>query len=258
MNRIIARTAVIIAILAILTSASLSPAFADEREASEIVRKMDQLLRGDTAVSRSKMTIINPRWTRTLEMRSWGQGEKHFFIHILAPAREKDITFLKRDNLLYQYMPSAEMRIRITPSMMLQPWMGSDFTNDDLVKESSVVNDYTHKHLGREIIDGRNSYKIECTPKPNAPVVWGKLLLWIDTENNLPLRQEYFDEKDTKIKYMEFKDIIQANDRQIPSQWIMVPLNKEGHKTIYKIESIEFNTPIPDHIFTLRNLEKPR
>ena len=191
-------------------------------------------------------------------MKSWSRGDKLFFIHILTPAREKDITFLKNKNLLYQYLPSAEMRIKITPSMMLQPWMGSDFTNDDLVKESSVVKDYTHRMLGEEKIHGRDAYKIECKAKPDAPVVWGKLILWVDKENTLPMRQEYFDEKGTKIKYMEFTEVVKANDRLIPSRWTMVPLNKKGHKTTYKLSFIEFNVDIPERVFTLRNLEKPR
>lgn len=233
------------------------PCRADEK-ALDIVKKMDQILRGDTLFSVSSMEIITPRWKRTLKMKSWSNGTKQFFIHILAPAREKDITFLKDGNLLYQYLPSAEMRIKITPSMMLQSWMGSDFTNDDLVKESSVVNDYTHRILGSETVAGKDCHKIELVPRPQAPVVWGKLLIWVEKSSFLPVRQEFFGEKGDKIKFMEFSGSYRANDRIIPSEWRMVPLNKEGHATVYRIESAVFNGKISPETFTQNNLIKPR
>ena len=127
---------------------------AEELTALEIVQKMDNLLRGDTSHGTSEMTITKPEWTRTISMENWSLGTEKFFIHITAPPREEGTTFLKDDNLLYQWVPAAEMRIKVTPSMMLQSWMGSDFTNDDLVKESNMTKDYTHTIEGVETVDG--------------------------------------------------------------------------------------------------------
>jgi len=229
-----------------------------EMSATQIIKKCDSLLRGKTSRGESRMNVITPNWERTIDMKYWSDGTEKFFIHIMNPARERGTTFLKAGHLLYQWLPSAEMEIKITPSMMLQSWMGSDFTNDDLVKESSMVKDYTHKLLGKEKIEGAECYKIQCTPKPNAPVVWGKLLMWVETSNMIPRREEFYNEKGALIKRMNFSDIKQTNDRPYPMTWTMVPLNKKGHKTIYRIIKVEFNKRISPQIFTKRNMRKPR
>jgi len=226
--------------------------------ATQIVKKMDDLMRGKTFVGSSDMTVINPDWKRTISMKMWSRGKDYFFIHITAPAREAGTTFLKKNKLLYQWVPSAEMKIKITPSMMLQSWMGSDFTNDDLVKESSMVDDYTHKLLGKEKVEGEECYKIECIPKPAAPVVWGKLILWIRTKNFVPARTYYYDEKGKYLKTLSFTNVKKVNDRLFPMTMMMVPLNKKGHKTIVNYTSAKFNVKINSSIFTLKNLEKPR
>ena len=226
--------------------------------AKEIVKKCDDLLRGKTSHNTADMQIVTPNWKRTISMENWSDGTEKFFIHITGPAREKGTTFLKKGNLLYQWLPSAEMEIKITPSMMLQSWMGSDFTNDDLVKESSMVNDYTHKIISEEKEDGEMCYKIECIPKPDAPVVWGKLIILIRKKDFIPALEEFYNEKGELIKRMKFRDIKKANDRYYPTRWEMIPLNKPGHKTIYKITSMEFNIKINNRIFTKRNMRKPR
>lgn len=229
-----------------------------ELSADDIVKKCDDLLRGKTSSGESAMEIVNPNWQRTITMKYWSKGTKEFFIHITGPAREKDTTFLKKGNLLYQWIPSAEMEIKITPSMMLQSWMGSDFTNDDLVKESSLVNDYTHQALDKESMGGFPCYKIQCNPKPHAPVVWGKLLLWVRIDNFVPVREEFYNEKGELIKVMTFSDVKQTNDRPYPMKWTMIPKNKEGHKTTYTIKAVEFNKEISPVIFTKQNMRKPR
>ncbi|MCD4782452.1 MAG: outer membrane lipoprotein-sorting protein [Candidatus Eremiobacteraeota bacterium] len=226
--------------------------------ATQVVKKMDKLMRGKTSQSDSDMTVINPNWKRTISMKSWSKGTDYFFIHITAPARESGTTFLKKNKLMYQWVPSAEMRIKITPSMMLQAWMGSDFTNDDLVKESSMVKDYTHKFLGKEKVDGVECYKIECLPKPAAPVVWGKLILWIREKNFVPARTNYYDEKGNHIKSLSFTNVKKVNDRMFPMTMTMIPLNKKGHKTIVNYNSIKFNVKLSPSVFTFKNLEKPR
>jgi len=226
--------------------------------AHDIIEKMDDLLRGKTNYSRMKMTIVTPSWKRTLEMDSWARGTDHSFIHILSPARERDTTFLKKGKLLYQYIPSAEMRIKISPSMMMQSWMGSDFTNDDLVRESSVVDDYTHELLPPEKLDGDLCWVIALTPKPDAAVVWGRIVAWVSKRTYLPMREDFFDEKGARVRTMVFGDFRQANDRLYPYTWSLVPLTKEGHRTVLETVDVKFDQPIPDRVFSLKNLEKPR
>lgn len=233
------------------------PAYAD-MSAYDIIKKCDNIMRGKTTIMISDMIVVTPSWIRTISMQSWSQGTEKTFIHITAPAREKDTTFLKDGNLLYQYLPSAEMRIKITPSMMLQSWMGSDFTNDDLVKESSIVDDYMQLMLARETAGGKDCYKIQLNPKPEAAIVWDKVIIWVDSSNFLPVKEEYYNEKGEKVRYMVFSNVQQANDRLFPFKWTMIPLNKTGHSTSLVIKSIRFNVPIEPSVFSLKNLEKPR
>ena len=140
--------------------------------------------------------------------------------------------------------------------MMLQPWMGSDFANDDLVKESSIVNDYEHKILSLEKIGDHLVYKIELLPKPHAPVIWGKILRWIRKNDFVPIREEYYDENGSLIKVLQYTDIEAISDRTIPKVWSMVPVNKTGHSTVIKILDIEYDMSLSDDIFTLNNLKK--
>ncbi|MDD4033648.1 MAG: outer membrane lipoprotein-sorting protein, partial [Bacteroidales bacterium] len=164
---------VLIAVSLIFISLS---GFSQETDIREIVRKSDEKFRGKSSTGTFSMTIQRPSWSRTLSMKSWNLGTEYSLIYVTAPAKEKGQVFLKRNNEMWNWVPSIERMIKIPPSMMMQSWMGSDFTNDDLVKESSIVNDYTHKLIGEETIEGYTCYKIKLIPLEEAPVVWGKVL----------------------------------------------------------------------------------
>ena len=145
----------------------------------------------------------------------WSEGTEKSFILMLAPARDKGVTFLKIGREMWNYIPRINRVIKIPPSMMLQSWMGSDFTNDDLVKESSVVDDYTHEFLGREEEAGFDAYKVALTPKPTAPVVWAKIVEWIRVDDYVPLKAEYYNERGELIRTLVFLDIEEMGGRTI-------------------------------------------
>ena len=149
---------------------------AQELTAKDIVRIADEKNRGETMQGEMSMTIIRPKWERTVSMKSWSKGDKYFMIYITEPAKEKGQVFLKVDKEMWNYVPTISRMIKIPPSMMMQSWMGSDFTNDDLVKQSSIVVDYDHTLLGEENIRGMECYKIELIPHEDAAVVWGKII----------------------------------------------------------------------------------
>ncbi|MCI5132049.1 MAG: outer membrane lipoprotein-sorting protein, partial [Candidatus Electrothrix sp. EH2] len=111
--------------------------------AKEIIKKVEDNLNGKTAEMKITMTVKTKRAERTMKMQSWSVGKDKSFIKILYPGKDKGITFLKMDNSMWQYVPRIEKTIKIPASMMLQSWMGSDFSNDDLVRESSISEDYT-------------------------------------------------------------------------------------------------------------------
>jgi len=179
-------------------------------------------------------------------------------IYITAPAREKGQVFLKRKNELWNWMPSIGRMIKIPPSMMMQSWMGSDFTNDDLLKESSIVNDYVHKFIGSEEIDGYDCYKIELIPKPNAAVVWGKILMWVSKKEYFELKIEFYDETGELINKQFGSEIKKMGDRTIPTKLSIIPVDKEGNETILELIDVEFDKPIPDDFFSKQNMKRVR
>lgn len=170
---------------------------------------------------------------------------------IEAPARDKGIVFLKRNKEVWNWMPSIEKTIKLPPSMMSQSWMGTDFTNDDLVKESSLVSDYIHSFSGDTIIGNRPCYKILLTPKPEAAVVWGKLITCIEKERLVQLHAEFYDDENRLVNTMNGYDIKLIDGRLIPTRFEMIPADKKNQKTEMRYESIQFDRPIVDDFFTV-------
>jgi len=229
-------------------------AAASDMNVDQVVRERDRLIRGDTSKGKYEMQIISPRWKRTLKMDTWSSGNDRSFIVITYPKKDKDTTFLRIKTDMWQYVPSIEKTIKIPPSMMLQSWMGSDFTNDDLVKESSIVNDYTHKFLE----EAKDLYVIESIPKPEAPVVWGKVIQHIDKNTFVPVNDEFYDEDGTLIRKIIYDNVKKLPDRYYPMKWIVEPMTEEkkGHQTIIIIDEVEFNIPVDEGVFGMQALKR--
>jgi outer membrane lipoprotein-sorting protein len=228
------------------------------QSAEEIVRRSEDLLKGETSRGTFRMTIVTPDYTRSMEMESWWVGNSKALIAIKAPRREAGNKTLKVNNELWMYLRNTETTIKIPPSMMLQSWNGSDFTNDDLVRESDLVNDYSMKILGEESIGGEPCWKIELTPKPTAAVVWGKILYSIRKRDYLGARVEYYDEKGSLMRTMEYSDYRTLGGRKIPRKWTMVNNVKKDHRTEFEILDVQFNVQLSDRIFSFQELEKGR
>src|SRR5690606_4965456 len=175
---------------------------AQEWSAEEIIQKSEDNLRGGNSFAEMKMTIVRPDWTRETIMKSWSKGQDLALILITAPARDKGIAYLKRDNEIWNWQPRIERTIKLPPSMMSQSWMGSDFTNDDLVRESSLTSDYNQKLLGTESINDLECYKLELIPLEEAAVVWGRLLMWISKDHFMQVKTEFYDEDGFLINTM--------------------------------------------------------
>ena len=155
-------------------------------------------------------------------------------------------------------LPDIERTIKIPPSMMMDSWMGSDFTNDDLLHESSLSDDYTHSVLALDTVDASPAYVVELKPRPEAPVVWDRILIWVRVSDFIPLQEEYYDQRGRKIRTMYFKDIGPISGRTIPKRFILEPHLKKGQRTEFEILELEFNAKIPDRIFTRQHLERSR
>lgn len=230
---------------------------AQEPSGREILERVERLLWGSTVQGEYEMSITTPRWQRTLALRLWMERPRRSFVRILSPAKEAGIGSLRIGSEMWNYLPSVERVIKIPPSMMLQPWMGSDFTNDDLVKESSILDDYTHQVLGMTTADGQEAYQIEATPKPQAAVVWGRVLYLVRKRDFMPLRQEFFSERGELVRVLSFSEVRSVGARTLPTRWEMRPVAKPGNLTTIVLKDAVFDRPVDEAIFTQRHLQKP-
>lgn len=226
--------------------------------AKEIVAKSYEMVNGKTSKSVMSMTIVRPTWSRTIEMKSWSKGTDYSMVIITAPAKEKGQVFLKRQKEMWNWVPRINRMIKLPPSMMTQSWMGSDFTNDDLVNQASIVKDYTHKILGNEKIAGYDCYKIEMIPNPDAPIVWGKVITWISKDGYMTLKNEYYDEDEELVNLEQASDIKKMGDRTIPTKFTITPKDKEGNQTILEFKEMEFDIEIADDFFSQQKMKTIR
>lgn len=234
------------------------PVWAIDEDAKEIVQTMDKKWRGEYSTQEMTMTIIRPTWERSISMKSWSHGNDYSMIYITAPAKERGQVFLKREKEMWNWVPSIDRMIKLPPSMMMQSWMGSDFTNDDLIRESSIVEDYEHKIIGEEELQGRMCHVIELTPKPEAPVVWGKVIIWITKDDYLQLKIEFYDEDGYLVNTQLLSDIKSIGGRVIPTRMEMIPADEEGKKTVVVIESADYDTKVPQSFFSQQNMKRLR
>lgn len=224
--------------------------------AKEIVQKADDKMRGISSLGEMKMTLVRPTWKREMSMKMWSLGDDYSLIIVTAPARDKGTAFLKRDKEIWNWQPTIERTIKLPPSMMSQSWMGSDFTNDDLVRESSTVDDYAHKLLGSEKIDGRDCYKIELLPKEEAAVVWGRVIVWIDKKDFMQMKVEFYDEDDYLVNTMLGKEVKTLGGKLLPSVLEVIPADKPNQKTVIEYIALEFDKPIKESFFSVQNMKK--
>lgn len=244
----------ILSLLALVLSAIGSYA----QNPSDILLESEKRARGETLKAEMVMQIIRPEWTREMSMKTWGKGTEYALVLVTGPARDKGTANLKREKELWNWMPSIDRSIKLPPSMMSQSWMGSDFTNDDIVREFSIVYDYDHTLLKDSVIEGRDCYKIQLVPKEEAAVVWGKVYLWVDKADYLQLRGEYYDEDGYLINVLQASDIKKFGNRNVPTRIEMIPIEEEGNKTVMIYNSMIFDEPIPDNFFTIQNMKRVR
>lgn len=224
--------------------------------AEEIIRKSEDRIKGKTCQGTFVMTVVTPDYTRRMEMESWWVGNDKALILIKSPKKEAGNKSLKIKNEMWSYLKNTSTTIKLPPSMMLQSWNGSDFTNDDLVRESNLSEDYSQTIAGNDDIEGERCWKIELLPKPTAPVVWGRLVYWVRQSDILPARVDYYDEKGKLMRSMIYTDFKLLGGRKLPGRWTMVNNVKQGHTTSFELVNVEFDVAISDKVFSFRELER--
>lgn len=229
---------------------------ASDPDPAEILDRMEQVMRGNSNEAEMTMKIERPRYEREVSMRSWQYDREHSMIVITAPSRDEGTAYLMRGSDIWNYDPRIDRTTRMPSSMMAQSWMGSDFTNDDLVRDSDIVEDYEHELLRTEEYEGREAYVIEMIPKPDTPIVWGKVTMWVCTQSYIQLRLENYDQRNELANTMKLDQITRFGDREVPARITVIPADKDNERTILTYQHLEFDVDIDEGFFTRRNMQR--
>ena len=223
----------------------------------EIIKKSEDKIRGgEQAYTEIAITIVRPKWTREMKLKSWAKGTNYSMILISAPARDKGSVFLKSEKQVWSYIPKFNRVTKLPPAAMSQSWMGTDLTNDDLVKESSKIEDFRYNLLNDTIIDSLSCYQIELTPNEGANVIWGKIKVYIDKKDFITLRNENYDEDGELVNVLKASEIKMISGVKIATRLEMIPIDKKGNKTIMKINKLDTNQQLDTSFFTKQNMQR--
>ena len=239
----------------------ITPGFAESKgdakpDPDAILRKIDDLWRGDSSWGVITMKVKTAHWERSLTMEIWSEGTERTLVRVLKPLKEKGTATLKVGNEIYNYLPKTDRTIKLTAAMMMGSWMGSHFTNDDLVKENRMSDDYSSKVTFTGLRDGVEVVDITLTPKHEAAVVWGKVIVVVRAGDTQPLSLDYFDEEGQVARRMMLSDHRKISGRLLPVRMRMVPSDKPGEYTEIVYEKLEFDKKIRKGFFSLDQLRR--
>ena len=236
--------------LLILLLVLSSPALA--LDVQSLIREIEQQYSGTSSRARTLMQVKTAHWERTLEMEAWSLERDYFLVRILEPAKERDVATLKRYREVWNYLPKVDRVIKVPPSMMGGSWMGSHITNDDLVKANHIDEDYDLRLLE----ETETHYVVECLPKAEAAVVWGKIVYQVLKSPRVPERVDYYDEEMIRVREIHFDDVQQIGDRIVPLRLTVLPLEKPEEKTILHYRELVYDLLLDETFFSLRNLKQ--
>ena len=244
------------AVVVPLQSAVATPSQA--QTAREIVDEVDRLMRGESSQARVSMEIVTEHWSRTLDLEIWSLGTDHSLIRVLAPPKEAGTATLMVDEEVWNYLPRVDRTIKVPPSLMMGSWMGSHFTNDDLVKESRLIEDYDIEIVFEGDRDGAEVWELELLPKPEAPVVWGRILWRVRKADLMPIWTQYFDEDGELERTMRFEGYREFGGRLVPALMVVTPSDKPEETTTVRYHELGFDIGLEADFFSLRNLRSRR
>jgi outer membrane lipoprotein-sorting protein len=252
MHKQLVVTLLVIAVLVIVLMAfGQAPV---DPQALELARRIDDLYRSHSSFAQVEMEIITPDWQRTLILKSWTLERTKTLIRILEPKKEAGVGTLRLGNEMWNYLPKTDKVIKIPPSMMMSSWMGSDFTNDDLVKEYTFVNDFTFRLITPPEAE-KGFFYLECRPKPGVAIVWDRIVVAVEEAGMLPVWEKFYDEKGRVARIMNFSQVKTYGRRTIPSVMEMIPQTKQGYKTTLRYRDVQFDLNLADEVFSLRTLQ---
>ncbi len=223
---------------------------------AEVQQRLDHLYRSKTAFARIEMQIVKPERTRTMRMKMWSKGQSRALIVLESPQRDKGTATLKVDKNLWNYLPKISRTVRIPPSMMLGSWMGSDFSNDDLVKDASYSDDFDAAWAGES--KQPDGWLLRLSAKAGKVGLWKRIDMVVTRDGKLPVVARYYDRKERLARTLHFEDVREMGGKTIPTVMRIVPTDKPGQYTLLRYLELEFNAPVPDSMFSLTRLKSAR
>ena len=237
---------------------ALAPEATSGETPREIIDRVDRILRGDSSHGVATMEVETEHWQRSLTMEMWSLGTEFSLVRVTAPAKEAGTATLKAEDDIWNYLPKVDRTIKIPASMMMGSWMGSHFTNDDLVKESRLVEDYDIE-LG---FDGEREgvavWEFVLAPRPEAPVVWGRVEYRVRKADMMPLWARYYDEDGNLVRRLDFSDFRDMGGQLVPAAMDMYPEDKAGERTSVRYRELEFGIDVDRSFFSLQMLKRRR
>ncbi|HEY1710432.1 MAG TPA: outer membrane lipoprotein-sorting protein [Rhizomicrobium sp.] len=222
-----------------------------------LLKKAFDNYRANSSTGTVSMTIHRPDWERAMTLKSWTRGDDDALVRFLAPAKDAGNATLKSAQGTWVFNPKLNQVIKLPASMMAQSWMGSDFSYNDLAKSTELMDAYTHKLTATETAGGHTVWAIECTPKPGAAVVWGKVVLKL-RDDDVMIEQTYYDQDGKPARRMTADKVGDISGRAYPLVMTMHPLDTPGSWTRIETTAASFNVAVPDYLFTLSSLQNPR
>lgn len=256
MERFISRIAIGFLILLVPGHTVLAEQNKNTDQVYRILREIDDLWRGESSYTVFTMRVKTAHYTRQIRMEGWSKGKERTLVRIISPLKEKGTATLKSGNSIYSYLPRTDRTVRLTSGMMMGSWMGSHFTNDDLVKESRREDDYDPEISFEGERDGQQILEFTLTPKPDAPVVWGKIVLVVRKADYLPISEFYFDEDLQLTRSIRFSKVKLLGGAMRPTQMRIVPSDKPTEYTELIYEKLELDIKISDAFFSLSRLKR--
>ncbi len=244
--------------LIVLVFCCLPVMSAQAMEVEELIQHIDRLWRGETSRAEMSMTVNTRRYERTMTMEAWSKGKDYSLVVIREPIKDRGIATLKVEENIWNYLPKINRVTKVPSSMMAGSWMGSHFTNDDLIRESTFEDDYDSSITFEGERDGKSVYELTSLPKPDAAVVWGKVVMSIEQQTLAPFKALYYDEEGVLVRTLTFDQPQQIEDRTVPMRMSLQPEDKPDESTVIVYHSIEFGVPLEVSFFSLQSLKQRR
>ncbi len=249
-----------VALVVLVYLATVGPVLGQpgQTDPRDIVNRIQDIYRGDSSHGVASMEVVTEHWERRITMELWSLGTEHSLIRVRAPRKEAGTATLKADDDIWNYLPKVDRTIKIPASMMGGSWMGSHFTNDDLVQQSRLVDDYDIELTFEGERDGVRLWEMALTPKPEAPVVWGRIEYHVRQDDHMPLGVWYYDEDGDLSRSMVFSDFEDLGGRVVPRTMDMRPADSLTERTTMRYDELEFDIDLDASFFSLRTLQRRR